>query len=148
VPEYLETTVDKFVFRVATDRLYSPEGVWVQCRGNKVRVGLTDYLQQRGGDVAFAHLKPIGTKLAANDEIAELETIKANVSLYSPIGGTIVEVNLDLDLRPESINEDSYGKGWLAVIEAADWEAERAKLLDPDAYLSTMRSQAQRELNG
>lgn len=146
--EYLETTVDKFVFRVATDRLYSPEGVWTQCRGNKVHVGLTDYLQQRGGDVAFAHVKSVGTKLAVGDEIAELETIKANVSLFSPIAGTVVEVNLDLDRSPEIINDDPYGKGWLAIIDAADWEVERAALLDADAYLSTMRSQAQQELNG
>ncbi len=146
--EYLETTVDKFVFRVATDRLYSPDGVWAQSEGNRVRVGLTDYLQQRGGDVAFVHVKPVGTKLAGGDEFAELETIKANQSLFSPVSGTVVEVNSNLSLTPEIINEDPYGKGWLAVIEAADWESERAKLLDPHAYLSAMRSQAEQELNG
>jgi glycine cleavage system H protein len=148
VQEYLETTVDKFVFRVAADRFYSSDGVWAQPDGNKVRVGLTDYLQQRGGDVAFVHVKPIGTKLAAGDEFAEIETIKANQSLFLPLGGTVVEVNSALGLTPEVINEDPYGKGWLAVIEVADWEAGRAQLLDPQAYLSTMRSQAERELNG
>jgi glycine cleavage system H protein len=148
VQEYLETTVDKFVFRVAADRFYNSDGVWAQPDGNRVRVGLTDYLQQRGGDVAFVHVKPIGTKLAAGDEFAELETIKANQSLFLPLGGTVVEVNSALGLTPEVINEDPYGKGWLAVIEVADWEAGRAKLLDPQAYLSTMRSQAEQELNG
>jgi glycine cleavage system H protein len=148
VREYLETTVDKFVFRVATDRLYSPEGVWVQCQGSKVRVGLTDYLQQRGGDVAFVHVKPAGTKLAGGDEFAELETIKTTQSFSLPLSGTVAEVNSNLSLNPEVINEDPYGKGWLAVIEAADWESERAKLLDPHAYLSAMRSQAEQELNG
>ena len=146
--EYLETTIDKFVFRVATDRLYSPDGVWAQSQGDRVRIGLTDYLQQRGGDVAFVHVKPVGTKLAGGDELAELETIKMNQSLFSPLGGTVAEVNTNLDQTPEIINEDPYGKGWLAVIETADWENERAKLLDPDAYLSAMRSQAQQELNG
>jgi glycine cleavage system H protein len=148
VQEYLETTIDKFVFRVATDRLYSPEGVWAQCEGNRVRVGLTDYLQQRGGDVAFVHVKPVGTKLAGGDEFAELETIKANQSLFLPLSGTVAEVNSSLGVTPEIINEDPYGKGWLAVIEAADWESERARLLDPRAYLSAMRSQAEQELNG
>ena len=150
MPEYLETTVDKFIFRVATDRLYSPDGVWafwVESQGNgRVRIGLTDYLQQLNGDVAFVHVKPVGTKLAAGDEFAELETIKANVSLFSPVSGTVVEVNPDLDLSPEVINQEPYGKGWLAVIEATDWEADRAKLLDPQAYLSAMRSQAEEEL--
>ena len=64
MPEYLETTVDKFIFRVATDRLYSRDGVWVlePAEGGRVRLGLTDYLQQRNGDVAFVHLKPVGTR--------------------------------------------------------------------------------------
>ena len=92
--EYLETTVDKFIFRVATDRLYSCDGVWTfgaESQANRqVRIGLTDYLQQLNGDMAFAHVKPAGTKLAVGDEVAELETIKANVSLISPISGTVI----------------------------------------------------------
>jgi glycine cleavage system H protein len=151
MPEYLEATVDKFIFRVVSDRLYSSDGVWafwVESQGNgQVRVGLTDYLQQLNGDVAFAHIKPVGTKLTAGDEIAEIETIKATVSLIAPIGGTVVEVNPDLELSPELINQEPYGKGWLAVIEVANWEADRAKLLDPQAYLSAMQSQAEEELN-
>jgi glycine cleavage system H protein len=146
--EYLETTIDKFIFRVATDRLYSSEGIWARCEGNRVRVGLTDYLQQRGGDATFVHVKSLGTKLAGGDEFAELETIKANQSLFMPVSGTIAEVNSNLNQTPEIINEDPYGKGWLAVIETADWESDRAKLLDPQDYLSAMRSQAQQELDG
>jgi glycine cleavage system H protein len=154
MPEYLETTVDKFIFRVATDRLHSSDGVWalwvagqVESQGSgHVRIGLTDYVQQLNGDVAFAHVKPVGTKLAVGDEVAELETIKATVSLFSPVSGTVVAVNPDLDLSPEIINQEPYGKGWLAVIEAADWEVDKAKLLDPQAYLSAMRSQAEGEL--
>ena len=148
--EYLEATVDKFIFRVASDRLYSSDGVWafwVESQGNgQVRIGLTDYLQQLNGDVAFVHVKPVGTELAVGDEVAEVETIKANVSLYSPISGTVVEINADLDLSPEIVNQEPYGKGWLAVIEATNWEVDRAKLLDPQAYLSAMQSQAEEEL--
>jgi glycine cleavage system H protein len=146
MPEYIEANVDKFIFRVATDRLYSPDGVWGQIEGNRVRVGLTDYLQQLNGDAAFVHIKPVGTKLIAADELAELETIKANVSIFSPVSGTVVEINPDLDLSPENINQEPYGKGWLAVIEAAALEDDKVKLLDPQAYLSMMRSQAEEEL--
>jgi glycine cleavage system H protein len=145
VQEYLETTVDKFVFRVATDCLYSAEGIWVRQEGRAVRVGLTDFMQQRGGDVAFVHVKPLGAKIAADDEFAELETIKVNQSLFLPLSGTIAEINPSLDLAPEVINQDPYGKGWLAMIEPADWDADRAKLLDPNAYLAIMRSQAEQE---
>jgi glycine cleavage system H protein len=146
MPNYLEMTIDKFIFRVAADRLYSPDGVWAQLEGNRVRVGLSDYLQQRNGDAAFVHIKPVGTALAAGDELAELETIKANLSLYSPVSGTVVEINPDLELSPENINQEPYGKGWLALIETADWKADQAKLLDAQAYLSLIRSQAEEEL--
>lgn len=148
--EYLEMAVDKFIFRVATDRLYTSDGVWafwLETEGSgRVRVGLTDYVQQRNGDVAFAHIKPVGTRLTAGDEIAEIETIKATVSLIAPVGGTVVEANPDLEMSPELINQEPYGKGWLAVLEVADWETDREKLLDSQAYLSAMRSQAEEEL--
>jgi glycine cleavage system H protein len=150
--EYIETTIDKFIFRIATDRLYSPDGVWafwLESQGNgRVRIGLTDYLQQRNGDVAFAHVKPVGTKLADGDEIAELETVKANVSIFSPVSGTVVEINSELELRPEVINDQPYDQGWLATVETADWDCDRAKLLDPQAYRSAMKLQAEKELNG
>jgi glycine cleavage system H protein len=148
--EYLEITIDKFIFRVAADRLYHRDGVWVlgaeSQENGRVRVGLTDYLQQRSGDVAFAHVKPVGTRLAAGDELAEIETVKANASLHSPVSGTVVEVNPDLDLAPENINQEPYGGGWLAVIETADWRTDRAGLLDAEAYLAAVRAQAAEEL--
>lgn len=152
MPEYLEITIDKFLFRVAADRLYSADGVWF-CPlagegGGQVRVGMTDYVQQRNGDVAFVHVKPPHTTLAAGDEFAEVETIKTNLSLFSPLAGTLIEANPTLENSPETVNEDPYSKGWLAVIAAADWTADRAKLLDPQAYLAAMQSQAEAELQG
>jgi glycine cleavage system H protein len=148
MPEFLETTVDKFIFRVATDRLYSRDGVWVSESGGdgRVRLGLSDYVQQRNGDAAFVHLKPAGTRLSSGDEFAELETIKATLSLMSPLAGEIIEINKDLDLNPENVNQDPYGKGWLAVIQAVQWEADRANLLDPQGYLAVMRAQAEEEI--
>jgi glycine cleavage system H protein len=145
MPEYLETTVDKFTFKVATDRFYSSEGVWAQAEGNRVRVGVTDFLQQRSGDVAFAEVKPEGTAVAAGDEVALVETIKVNTSLPSPVAGQVVEVNPAMEAAPEVINTDPYGEGWLAVIEAADWEADRARLLEPQAYFILMKGQAEEE---
>jgi glycine cleavage system H protein len=148
--EYLETTADKFTFRVAVGRLYSPEGLWALWlepeTGGRVRVGLTDFMQQRSGDVAFLSVRPPGTRLRAGDELAELETVKVSLSVHAPVGGTVVEVNEALDLTPEVVNEDPYGEGWLAVIEAASWEADRARLLDARAYLSVVRSQIEQEV--
>ncbi len=147
MPEFLEATVDKFVFRVATDRLYSREGVWVLPEDGQVRLGMTDYLQQTGGDLAFARLRPVGTVLGVGDEFAEIETIKAMVSLFSPVAGKVLETNPALESAPETVNQDPYGAGWLAVVEPANWEADRAGLLDAAAYFSVMKEQAEKELN-
>ena len=150
MPKYLEMTADKFTFRVATDRLYSPEGVWVlpQPDSPRVRVGLADYIQQHNGDVAFANVKAAGTKLVAGGQFAEIETIKAMVDLHAPISGTIVEVNGALNMSPEAINQDPYEKGWLAVIEPAAWKEDRSKLLGPAAYFAVMQKQVEEDLKG
>lgn len=148
MPDYLQTTAGKFTFRVATDRLYTKAGVWAWFDGSnqRVRVGVADYLQQHNGDVAFAHVKPLGAALGAGDQFADIETIKAMVELHSPASGTIVEVNPALDATPEVINQSPYEAGWLAVIQPSHWEVERAELLDAAAYLAVMRAQAQEEL--
>jgi glycine cleavage system H protein len=145
VPDFLETTIDKFTFRVATDRYYTAEGVWALADGSRVKLGLSDFLQQRSGDVAFADVRSAGTTVAAGDEVAVIETIKVNISLASPVGGTVVEVNPAMSDSPDVINRDPYGAGWLAVIEVADWETTRAGLLDPRAYFAGMTRQAEVE---
>ncbi len=147
MPQYLETTADKFTFRVATDRLYTPQGIWVLAEADdRVRVGLADFPQQSNGDVAFAHIKPTGTRLAAGAQFAEIETIKAMVELQAPISGKIIEVNAALETAPEAINQSPYEAGWLAIIEPEAWDGERSKLLDAAAYFSVMQGQVQEEL--
>jgi glycine cleavage system H protein len=150
MPEHLEATHDKFTFRVATDRLYGEEGIWAfrtAPQGNaEIRLGLTDFLQQRSGDMAFVSLKPKGTRLATGDEFAQIETVKATVSLFSPVAGTVREVNQALDRNPELVNQDPYGKGWFAILEAPNWEADRTKLLEPQAYFKVMQLQIEKEL--
>ena len=148
--EYLELNVDKFKFKVATDRVYTPSGVWAFWmqlqQENRVRVGLTDYLQQRSGDVSFISVKPVGTKFRTGDDFAEFETIKTVLDLPSPVSGTVVEINPAVETTPEIINQDPYDKGWLAVIETTNWETDRLKLLDPQTYLSVMKSEVEKEL--
>ena len=150
MPEFLETTVDKFTFKVARDRFYTRDGIWLlpsdSPDGLTVRMGLTDYLQQHSGDVAFVNLKQTGTTLSAGDEFAEIETIKVNVGLPSPIAGSIVEINKALEMNPELTNQDPYEKGWLVVLKPADGDTMRAGLLDANAYFDFMRVQIDEEL--
>ncbi len=144
--EFLEITVDKFMFKVATDRLYSDEGVWARPEGELVRVGLSDFVQQHSGDVAFAEIKAIGTPVTFGEEIGTVETIKVNISLSSPVSGEVQEVNAALASAPEAINQDPYGAGWLVLVRVTDWEAEKARLLEPQAYFAKMKSQAEQEV--
>lgn len=145
MPDYLEATVDKFTFRVAQDRYYTSEGVWAKPEGTRVQVGLSDFLQQRSGDVAFAEVRPAGTSIRFGDEIAVIETIKVNVSLASPAQGIVAQVNPAMGTAPEAVNQDPYGAGWLADIDATDWEADHLRLLDAKAYFSLMKGQAEEE---
>ena len=145
--EYLQITVDKFTFKVATDRFYNAEGIWAKQEGPCVRIGLSDFSQQRSGDIAFAEVKPEGTALAFGDEVAVIETIKVNISLSSPVSGKILEVNPDMETAPEVINQDPFQGGWIAVIEASDWEADQTRLLDAPAYFAKMKKEAEEEVN-
>jgi glycine cleavage system H protein len=145
VTEFLETRVNKFTFKVAVDFFYTGEGIWALEVGGVVRVGLSDFLQQRSGDIAFVEVKPAGTMLAVNDEVAGVETIKVNVSLASPVTGKIVWVNPLMESAPEKINQDPFGDGWLCEIDAEDWDTDRDRLLDAPTYFDQMRREAENE---
>ncbi len=117
--DFLEFQVDKFTFRVATDRYYTQEGLWAKQETARIRIGISDYLQQRSGDVAFAEVKPVGSAIAVGGEIIVIETIKVDISLTSPLDGEVVEVNPAMQTTPEIINQDPYEGGWLTVIQPA-----------------------------
>ena len=142
----LEVTVDKFIFRVAEDRFYSAEGVWVAVEGARGRLGLTDFAQQINGDLAFANVKPVGATIKASQVFADIETVKAILELSSPVTGRIVEANAELEASPELINQDPYGKGWLTVMELERWEEEKGGLLDAPRYLELVKRQAEMEM--
>lgn len=142
MPVFLETTIDKFTFRVDTGCLFSEEGVWVRLVDGKARLGLSDFLQQRSGDVAFVEVKPTGTTLNHGDEFASIETVKAIVALASPVSGTVIRVNPALEAKPEVINEDPFGDGWLCEVTLSDWPTDQGKLLTADIYFEKMKQDA------
>lgn len=145
VSEFLEYTLDKFTFRVATDRFYNADGVWAKEDNGRVTIGLSDFLQQRSGDIAFADVAESGTELSIGDEVANIETIKVDISLPSPVSGTVIDVNPAMELEPEVINEDPYGEGWLSIIEVTNWSIDQVQLLYPQAYDEHMKTEAVEE---
>jgi glycine cleavage system H protein len=144
--QMLKVAIDKFTFVIPRALAYSETGVWVKREGSRARLGLSDFAQQHSGDVAFAKIRPVGTNLESGDEFAEIETVKVNVGFPSPVKGTIVEINPSLEEAAELINQDPYGKGWLAVVELADWETNYTHLVDADAYSALVKDQAEVEM--
>lgn len=144
--ETLDYTIDKFTFRTATDRYYTDEGLWAKPENNLVRIGISDFLQQRSGDVAFVEIKPEGADVAFGEELVVIETIKVNISLTSPVSGRVIEVNSAMEVSPEAINQDPYETGWLALIKATDWENDFARLLNPQAYFAKIKVEAEQEV--
>ncbi|MCX6572279.1 MAG: glycine cleavage system protein H [Candidatus Aminicenantes bacterium] len=144
--EILQLAVDKFLFRFPSDVHYSEAGIWVRFEGSRARIGLSDFTQQRNGDVAFAEPKEVGNQVRLGDEVAVVETIKVNLSIPSPVAGKVIEVNNDLLTAPELVNQDPYGKGWLAVLEVEDGEAARGALKTAAGYLALAKVQAEAEI--
>ncbi len=142
---YLEAQVDKFVFKVKRGCYYTEEGIWVHVENGAGRVGVSDFLQQKSGDVAFVNLPDPGTTLKQGEEMGSIETIKADVTITSPISGVVQETNGDLEIKPELINEDPYGEGWLVLVELRDFESDRKNLLTAEEYFTVMKSQAEEE---
>ena len=142
----LEVTVDKFIFRVREGLYYNETSVWIAVEGSRGRVGLSDFAQQLNGDVAFAQVAPIGTQIKPTETIGSIETVKAILELPSPVSGRIVEINPDLENSPELINQDPYGKGWMAVLELDRWVEEKSALLEAPQYLELVKRQAELEM--
>ena len=142
----LETTIDKFIFRVREGLYYSEAGVWVAVEESRARVGLSDFAQQLNGDVAFANVSAVGTQIKATGSFANIETVKAILELSSPVTGRVVEINPELESSPELINQDPYGKGWMAVLELDQWGEEKDILLDARQYLELVKRQADLEM--
>ncbi|MEW6382529.1 MAG: glycine cleavage system protein GcvH [Pseudomonadota bacterium] len=113
---------------------------WARVEGNgRVTVGLSDHAQGLLGDLVYVELPEVGAEAKAGEQIAVVESVKAASDVYSPISGKVVEVNSALSDKPETINEDAYGEGWMFVVELANAE-EVNDLLDPDAYAEVLES--------
>lgn len=115
------------------DLKYHREHTWVRVEGNRAIIGITDYAQEALGDIVYIDLPEVDGSAEANSEISEIESTKATSSVISPVSGTVIEVNEDLSESPEIINEDPYGKGWIAAIELSS-ESELNELMEAADY--------------
>jgi glycine cleavage system H protein len=115
------------------DLRYTTEHEWARLEGSRVRVGITDYAQDALGDVVYVDLPDVGAVVGAGQAFGEVESTKSVSDVYSPVSGTIVERNELVDDRPELVNEQPYGEGWLVVVDPSD-TGELGSLMDAAAY--------------
>lgn len=114
------------------DRRYTKTHEWVKVDGKEATIGITDFAQSQLGDVVFLELPSTGRKLAERESFGVVESVKAASDLYTPVAGRIVAVNEKLASKPELINSDPYGEGWIMKVElAGDLPSD---LMDEAAY--------------
>ena len=111
---------------VPAELRYTKEHEWAKLEGDKARVGITAFAQEQLGDVVFVELPKAGTKVSAMKTFGVVESVKAVSDLFAPLSGEVVETNAELPKKPELVNADPYGTGWMIVIKLADpkeWDA-------------------------
>ena len=120
---------------VKEDRLYTESDEWIKVEGNRARIGITDYAQEKMNDLTYVELPAVDTVVKKGDPVAVVESVKSAEDIYSPLSGKIVAVNQELEDTPEKINEDPYGEGWIYEIEISD-PSELEGYMDHTAYES------------
>jgi glycine cleavage system H protein len=114
---------------------------WARVEGDgRITIGISDHAQGLLGDLVYVELPTLGDRVEAGTGCAVVESVKAASDVYSPLTGKIVEVNTALSDKPETINEDAYGDGWIFVIEAEEPE-QLNDMLDPDAYAELLEDE-------
>jgi len=119
--------------KLPEDLLYTNDHEWIRVEDDIVTIGITEYAQEQLGDVVYVELPDEGQEIEAEDAFGSVESVKAVSEIYSPIGGTVIEVNDLLENSPEKVNSDPYGDGWMVQLEASDTSA-LDSLMSPEAY--------------
>lgn len=118
---------------VPQDLRYTKEHEWIRVEGDLATVGITDYAAHQLGDIVFVELPEVGRKVDQFSPVGVIESVKAVSDLFAPVGGEVVETNAELSARPELLNSEPFGAGWMVRIHLSD-TGQLGKLLSPAAY--------------
>lgn len=132
--ELCSRRVGEMMSEVPSDLYYTAEHEWIRVEGNDVVVGITDYAQDALTDIVYVELPDEDMQVAEMDEFASVESVKSVSAIFAPLAGTISAVNEELDDEPELINQDPYGKGWIARITIEDTDVLK-QLMSAAAYV-------------
>ena len=122
---------------IPSDLLYTKNHEWIKIENGIATVGITDYAQGELGDIIFIELPDIGDSVQAKDSIGTIEAVKTVADIYSPLNGNILEVNINLEDNPDSINTDPYDSGW--IIKLNNFTNNDDNYLTPDQYKSLIQ---------
>lgn len=103
--------------KIPQELRYSEDHEWVRMEGSVAVVGITDHAQHALGDITYVDLPPVGKKVKHGDELCAVESAKAAADVFSPVSGTVAEVNGDLENAPEKVNADPYAAGWICKMK-------------------------------
>ncbi len=120
--------------KVETGLFYTNEHEWANPTGEVVTIGISDYAQAQLHEIVYVELPKKDASIAQGEAVGAVESVKAVSDFYSPVTGTVIEVNEALLDSPEKINSDPYGEGWIAKVKPSNWEANAAKLMDAEKY--------------
>jgi len=112
---------------------YTKDHEWAKLEGRRARIGITDFAEDQLTDVVYVELPPIGKTVKQGEPIGTVESVKAVSEIFAPISGTVVDVNKALMEKPERVNKDPYGEGWMVVLDVPE-PAQANALMDPTAY--------------
>jgi len=126
------------------DLKFTEDHEWVRSEGKRAVIGISDYAQDQLGDIVFVEMPELNAEVSTEDEISEVESTKTTAPVLSPVSGRVLEVNDELKETPEMINEDPYGKGWIAVIEMSD-PSELENLMGPKEYKEFLNTESDDE---
>lgn len=126
---------------IPSDLRYTASHEWVEDEGDgTIKVGITDHAQSLLGDMVYVELPEPGRTVAAGDECAVVESVKAASDIYSPLAGEVIEVNDLLNDGPDLVNKDPYGDGWIFRLQLAE-DADLGDLLDKDGYAEAIAAE-------
>ena len=127
-------------YEIVEGLYYSKEFFWVRIENGKARMGITDYAQKQLREIVFAELPSVGGTITQNEPFGSVESVKAVSDLIAPLSGTIEQVNEEVTSKPELLNEDPFGKGWLLIVAPDNLDAELKTLMDFNASVEWHKS--------
>ena len=122
---------------------YSKDFAWIKLEGDKVRMGVTDYAQKSLREIVYAELPAAGSEVKQGEPYGTVESVKAVSDLIAGASGTVEEVNEEVKSKPETLNEEPFGKGWLLVVKPSNLQAELGNLMDFNAAVEWHKAQSQ-----